>query len=120
MKNMEPYKIIKKLVEERDLAIKQLNSIGVGLGDNMDHIKNALEQRWIPCSERMPEEYGEYLCTLQGEHDNGTAQQCGFIPKSMIGLIPGWSTCDADGFVRLRDEEVVAWMPLPEPYKDGE
>ena len=45
MKNLEPYKMIEKLVEERDLAIKQLNSIGVGLGDNMDHVKKALEMQ---------------------------------------------------------------------------
>ncbi len=45
MKNMTEQQLIKKLIEERDLAIKQLESIGVGLGDNMDHVKKALEKQ---------------------------------------------------------------------------
>lgn len=84
---------------------------------NRSWIKTIEEQpnvgEWIPCSEKLPKEYGEYLCTLQGIHDNGTAQQCTFSPHSENE----WSTCDADGFVNLRSDEVVAWMPLPEAYK---
>lgn len=58
--------------------------------------------RWIPVEERVPEE-GTYLCTLDGE-------LCGLDEPftGMCGIENGrW------------DEEgcVIAWMPLPEPYR---
>lgn len=71
--------------------------------------------QWIPCSERLPEKYGEYICTMQ----DGQVQECGFVPTTQKGLIPGWSTCEADGYKFLWYEDVIAWMPLPEPYKEG-
>lgn len=68
------------------------------------------EQRWIPCSERLPKEYGNYLITTHnGDVDVGTIN-----PKKK-GV---WSACDADGFYWIR--EVVAWMPLPEPPKEDD
>ena len=74
----------------------------------------ALEQtRWIPCSERLPEEYGEYICTMS----NGDIQECGFVPSGEKELIPGWSTCEADGFKKLDYQDVIAWMPLPSSYQ---
>lgn len=70
---------------------------------------------WIPCSERLPSEYGEYLATVDGE-----AIEVSYVPKTLHqGLIKGWSTCEADGFKKLSDDEVIAWMPLPSPYKEG-
>lgn len=71
---------------------------------------------WIPCSERLPEKDGEYICTMQ----DGQVQECGFVPTTQNGLIPGWSTCEANGHKFLRYEDVIAWMPLPEPYKEGD
>ncbi len=58
---------------------------------------------WIPVEERLPEN-GTYLCTLDGE-------LCGIDEPfaGMCGIENGrW------------DEEgcVIAWMPLPEPYKE--
>ena len=65
--------------------------------------------RWIPCSERLPVEYDNYLVTTgEGDVDIGTYDE-----KRGI-----WSSCDADGFYWLRD--VVAWAELPEPYKGGD
>lgn len=67
------------------------------------------EPHWIPCSERLPEEYGNYLITTyDGDVDIGS------IDPSRKGV---WSACDADGFYWLRN--VIAWMPLPERYQEG-
>ena len=64
---------------------------------------------WVPCSERLPEEYGNYLITTyDGDVDIGS------IDPSRKGV---WSACDADGFYWLRN--VIAWMPLPERYQEG-
>lgn len=68
------------------------------------------EPRWIPCSERLPEEYGNYLITTyDGNVDIGTIDPKG---KSV------WSACDADGFYWIRN--VIAWKPLPDPWKGAE
>ena len=79
---------------------------------------DAFKRMWIPCDEMLPEEHGEYLVTLQGEHDPGFAVTASFVPDNIRGLIDGWSTCDADGYVKLSSQEVIAWMPLPESYKE--
>ncbi len=63
--------------------------------------------KWIPCSERLPEENGFYLVTYDGEI-------CG-ENESFTGLT------EYENGKWVDDEEdyqcVLAWMPLPEPYK---
>ena len=62
------------------------------------------EQKWIPCSEKLPEEMGTYLVTLDYEK-HGT----GITTLWFYGSL-GWDLCVADA--------VTAWMPLPQPHKE--
>lgn len=77
--------------------------------------KTSAEKRgkWIPVTERLPQ-YGNYLVSYgtDEEIDIGT-----YNPKT--GL---WSACDVDGmyYVASKGLEVIAWMPLPEPYRGEE
>jgi hypothetical protein len=72
----------------------------------------ALEQtQWIPVSERLPEDSGEYFVSIidkdydENYEDVGIAQ---FAHKKDYGIKESeWQI----------DETVIAWMPLPEPYK---
>ena len=81
------------------------------------------EQRWIPVSERMPEEdcrNGEnqqksdyLLMSVHNEEDGVTIVDYGYTvdgnwysDTTYQFIPPGW--------------EVIAWMPLPEPYKPHE
>lgn len=73
-----------------------------------------IDTEWIPCSERLPSEYGEYLATVDGE-----TIEVSYVPRTK-GLINGWSTCDTYGYKRLSDDDVIAWRPLPRPYKESE
>ena len=57
------------------------------------------EQRWIPCSERLPEERGFYLTTT----------------KDKAVYCDHWNEDNFD-----RTEMVIAWMPLPEAYQGGD
>ena len=62
---------------------------------------------WIPCSERLPEEDGYYLTTIRFYHlHNLVAMGCNFEDGKWLYM---------EG-----DDEVLAWMPLPQPYKAGD
>lgn len=83
---------------------------------------------WIPVSERLPEKYGWYLCTLKdtrvntyywnnkGEWvDNGKKHF--FELYNISGRYTGENiTAEQEGSVYWTDW-VIAWMPLPEPYR---
>ena len=72
-----------------------------------------ITQRWIPISERLPDpEQNILIC----DKDNSI----------YVGYLSEYYTDDGEtGFIWIYDEciahifnEVKAWMPLPEPYKE--
>lgn len=71
------------------------------------------EQRWIPVTERLPEKYiGKWMCCM----DDGTIE---ILPYDTPG--DGSKECVfyywEDDYTVVKPN-VVAWMPLPEPYKE--
>lgn len=65
------------------------------------------EQRWIPCSERLPEHDGEaYLVTDYCESINRKRIHVSYCYMNREGF---WSDVPI-GY------KVLAWMPLPEPW----
>lgn len=74
------------------------------------------EQGWISCSERLPEpEKKEYwICT-----DGGYQCQCRWTNTNHF-----WTDLTVDWHWHIMDvpqySKVVAWMPLSEPYQEGE
>ncbi len=67
---------------------------------------------WIPCSERLPEK-------PEGINEMYLAQYSwgGF---AVLGWAEGWNchyTADGDVDRECEMSDVIAWMPLPEPYK---
>lgn len=61
---------------------------------------------WIPCSERLPEESGKYLITANdGIHKRTTVAKYQNRHKTweMTGRMAFW--------------KVLAWMPMPSPWK---
>jgi len=63
------------------------------------------EQRWIPCSERLPEESGRYLISALdgiGRRTTVAPYQPRYKAWTMTGRMAYW--------------KVIAWQPLPEPY----
>lgn len=84
-------------------------------------------QVWIPCSERLPEDSGDYLvCPSDGViEDYSDCRDVMIMPYDANCEAFGWWTERYDpislGFVDsdFDEFEVLAWMPLPTPYKGG-
>ena len=81
-------------------------------------------QQWIPCSERLPEEdfwngrgrqFSYHVLVTIVNHENDD-EQFTDIAQTVDGI---WRLShDVDGDCSLPNWcEVIAWMPLPEPYK---
>ena len=80
---------------------------------------------WIPCSERLPEESGYYLVTYHYWSDGN------FLPKYDDTYVRRLHYQISEHFVgwnypknvddRAENDchkEVIAWQPLPEPFKE--
>ncbi|WP_105308826.1 DUF551 domain-containing protein [Dorea sp. Marseille-P4042] len=87
------------------------------------------ETQWIPCSERMPKERDSMFARWKGT-DKWTEAMFEKRSDTVIATIeysngkrtvaPAYTTdgkwrCDC---IIGDDGEVIAWMPLPEPYKE--
>lgn len=72
--------------------------------------------KWIPVTERLPEEDGQYLITVKYKHVDDRYED-------IYAEHGEWSDGRWDMFCFGHCgevEEIIAWMPLPEPYKRGE
>lgn len=84
------------------------------VAEKVEEIKEAMSGNWTPCSERLPkkEEQSYWICL-----DSGGQCQCRWT-NDMYGFGAneysewGWHIMDKPQY-----SKVVAWMPLPEPYK---
>lgn len=91
---------------------KQSNQCLWNYEEVLDRAIEALKaQEWIPCSERLPETSVYVLATTNK----------GIITTA---IIREGKTHNERYWWHRRSEflegEIVAWMPLPEPYKEGE
>lgn len=86
-------------------------------------LKKLEQDRWIPVTERPPEDYGVYRITWKTSRSNKT-----FIADSEFepfldldnehGRFNGWLL---DDYIKVYpDVEVIAWKPLEEPYTEEE
>ena len=70
--------------------------------------------RWIPCSEILPDGYLHCLVTRRNVYDDGFDSDV--REDTYIEIEDIW--CWQSKYEGLADD-IVAWMPLPEPYKEG-
>lgn len=87
-----------------------------------------LEQKWIPVTERLPEDGAIVFVTIYGHdcirvRDRETLTDAFERIRQQVRytsfgfhMPDGWN--NIDGFPMI--VEPVAWMPLPEPYKEVE
>ena len=78
---------------------------------------------WIPCSERLPKEDGSYLVQSVFEEEVHFYDQYYDSGCEAFGTYRDYYDKNTLGFLDsefVKDEYVVAWRPLPEPYKESE
>ena len=135
------------VVVDKDELIKALNYDRQQYQKGYEDGKR--ESEWIPCSERLPDNEQEVEITYVKKHwqtgeplyftcrafytdGTVTTEESGYAwnetdnweydEKLDAYIIPeGWWECVsfAEEF-GVVDEPVIAWMPLPEPYKESE
>lgn len=102
-----------KFQQKAEVVISQLRA-------DRDRLEEA--QRWIPVSERLPEEEGDYLTTVKGRIS--THHEILSFAKNLYKVDkfdfcakkrPGWYFLDHE-YGYIEETDVIAWMPLPEIY----
>lgn len=84
-------------------------------GSKVEFIKKGEENpepQWIPCSERLPNSQETVVVSVRDETGDTRYDYTSC----------GWVTTDKEYWI-IDDEinnYVIAWMPLPEPWKGGE
>lgn len=98
-----------------------------GLSDACFFIENAEEvERWIPCSERLPEKNQMVITTIVGTDvirmgigetfDDAVARVRKNVRVS-VGYIEEDGWYGADGYQQI--VAPIAWMPMPDPYMEA-
>lgn len=127
------------VIGKAECLFKDLNStedfMGIGynhgVGDSIAIIKNAptieaepvKHGRWIPVSERLPEEDTEVLISYRYKEGEGDTSHVDIDITTYGQMYFGGNKVGNNKHWRAPFEyfhsnyEVIAWMPLPEPYK---
>ena len=83
--------------------------------DIINQVEDEYNNGWIPCSERLPEDEGVYIVTIEDEC--GSVRYCKVAFFSLYHPKHRWWDVECE-YVYFGD--VTYWMPLPKPYKKGE
>lgn len=87
--------------------------------DVINDIPDAEQEKWVLCSDRLPDENGHYLVTYHSMSygnflplfDNTSVRKMRFRNGKWITPVNIDEEAEKDEF-----KEVTAWQPLPEPY----
>ena len=93
------------IVKQSELTSECIDKIAEAVLEKME-VAKAHTRGWIPCSERLPEEDGNYLIWFRYENALGDLSES--MAMEYYADSTGWD-CD--------NVEVIAWHPLPDPYK---
>lgn len=117
-----------RIVKYAELSDETIDAIADAVAAKMQTTVDVPDKKigkWIPCKERLPSYY-EAVLTWDG-HCYCVEKRIPFI-RGEDGeiIVSDWWVSDdfdeeeSDYYPNLRDGAAIAWMPLPEPYKEEE
>lgn len=77
--------------------------------------KELAKHRWIPVTERLPEDEESLVLIQVSGKPEGNIMLEDAITMASYNVADGWIL---EMYPEWEDAHPVAWMPLPEPYKD--
>lgn len=122
--SLEPYQKTKDVVEaleaipsaDRPGAVDLSSVYSTAFKSGYEKGKADRPQGWIPCGERLPSEGDEFLITWTSSVTNGPLLAfAGYEPDAL--LVSGGKWHLEDDMREFKDVDVIAWMPLPMPWK---
>ena len=97
---MNNQQAIDRLVKHLEWGWSEETVDAIGMG-----IHALKETQWIPCSERLPEDNTDVIVCFY----SGTVTEMRY-----------WGNGIFQGIYEHTTKVIVAWMPLPEPYREEE
>lgn len=75
------------------------------------------DDNWIPVSDRLPKQTDEYIVSVHYSRDSVWTDKFGYTPTTDGGW---YDPEDTKQNMVDWNKYIVAWMPLPQPYKGGD
>ncbi len=107
MRAIDADELLKVTVKRNSIWNAITNSSGEGLEEIINSQPTIEIPGWIPVTERLPEKNVEVLVTTD----------LGYVTIAELLEYDHWFICE--GSYNALTEELTAWMPLPESYKEG-
>lgn len=116
-------KDVAPLLKECEETLKELKRMGnmevacyvQGFINSINKLPDVNQRpQWIPCSKRLPEEIGDYIVT-EDLSDGVLAVYVSSFGHVRTGKLCFYYEDEDDRAITIDD--IVAWMPLPEPYE---
>jgi hypothetical protein len=86
-------------------------------------IRNTVEEiktkywRWVPVTEALPEEEVTVLVSAHYDGDKCYDYKANDYVTTAVYMDGRWFLSDEEHIMQLHKHHVIAWMPLPEPWK---
>lgn len=127
-------KILEEIKDNAKLGNMHLESIRIEKVEEIirSHMDDIPDNNWIPVEERLPEEHDSIFARFKGtdKWNKAMFEKISDVVNATIEYEDGsrktTTSYTLDGVWKIEKEQrivkqkVIAWQPLPEPYKGGE
>ena len=97
------------LINRKD-AIRVVEGVNTANGFHLEKLSSVEpEWRWVPIIKALPKDDARVLTTIETEHRGKQVRSGTYFN--------GYFNNDNGDSWNATDKEVIAWMPLPEPYR---